>query len=185
MNPNLGTGFYGGMIANPQPSGLHTCSLTDYYKTGEIALVGKVIALDVGCTQTSGLDGQAVTYYKDGTIKRREPWKSGKLNGTVVYYNEEGEETKRADYINGSPLDNGKFVAQSDSTITGTWGYTKYHRDDERSGIVTNKATFIYSPNGIVESIHESRTGTSKIKGNWKYIPKTASTGILEEYHGD
>src|SRR5690349_16826659 len=60
MNLNVGTDYYGNITANPRPTGLHICSITDYYKTGEPALVGNVVAGDVSCSHLGGFDGQVV-----------------------------------------------------------------------------------------------------------------------------
>jgi len=87
-----------------------------------------------------------------------------------------------------------KFSVPTDSPIIGTWKYVVYHDkgletyENGRKKVVPlifRTSTFIYSQNGVVESIHEM-FGTSpvRIKGNWKYIPKNASSGILEEYLG-
>lgn len=83
-----------------------------------------------------------------------------------------------------------KFTAPTDSPIIGTWKYVEYGTikslyDGSMSSYVKRTSTFIYSQNGVVESIHQDSIRTDRIKGNWKYIPKTASSGILEEYLGD
>lgn len=83
-----------------------------------------------------------------------------------------------------------KFTAPADSPIIGTWRYTECYNNDcnnqgNYSKYLTRTSTFIYSPNGVVESIHQNSMGTNTIKGNWKYIPKTAASGILEEYLGE
>lgn len=90
----------------------------------------------------------------------------------------------------GKLVEESKFSAPADSPITGTWKYVEYGTYDSpingnKSSYVKLTSTFIYSQNGVVESIHQRSYQTQKIKGNWKYIPKTASTGILEEYLGD
>ena len=195
INPNLGTGYYGGITVNPQLTGLHYCTVTDYYRTGEIALVGTVVAGDVGCTRRgTGFTSQVIAYYKDGTIKRKEPWQSGELNGTVIFYDENGREMKRVDYVKGKMIEEGKFAVSADSPIVGTWQHVEYLNNESRDRVIGSviipptilrTSTYVYSQNGVVESIHESRLGTTNLKGNWKYIPKSASSGILEEYQGE
>jgi hypothetical protein len=195
INPNLGTGYYGGITSNPQPTGLHICTVTDYYKTGEIALVGKVPSTDLNCSQHGGFDGQLIAYYKDGTIKRKEPWRYGKLNGLVIYYDETGNETARVEYVNGNRLEESKFSAPADSPIIGTWKYVECYNNDcsvkdygvfKSQPTIVRTSTFTYSQNGIVESRHERQfLQPVVIKGNWKYTPKSASSGILEEYQGE
>lgn len=166
--------YYGNVTS--QSAGVYICTVTDHYRTGEIALVGKVSSLDVGCSEGGGFQGQVVAYYKDGNIKRKESWEYGKLNGVVIDYDEEGNETKREEYVKGNLVDESKFSVSADSPIVGTWKYVKAART----------STYIYSQNGVVESIHEYfLTSPSKTKGNWKYTPKTASSGVLEEYLGD
>jgi len=133
INPNLGTGYYGGITSNPQPTGLHICTVTDYYKTGELALIGKVPSMNLNCSEPGGFDGQVIAYYKDGTIKRKEPWQYGKLNGVVVFYDEEGNEVKREEYVKGSRLEEDKFSAPADSPIIGIWKYVECYNNDCRS----------------------------------------------------
>jgi hypothetical protein len=196
MSPNPRTTFHGSTTFDPQPTGSHICTVTDYYKTGELALAGKVLSIDVGCSQQSVFDGKVVAYYKNGNIKREESWKVGKLHGTVITYDENERELKRELYENGNRIEEGKFAAPVDSPIIGTWKYVEYGtRESPRfngSTIVVEKtpyekrtATFIYSQNGVVESIHYNGFSTSTIKGNWKYIPRDTSSGILEEYQGE
>src|SRR6185295_10774538 len=109
---------------------LHICTVSDYYKTGELALIGRVPSMDVNCSERGGFDGQVIAYYKDGTIKRKEPWQYGKLNGVVVYYDEEGNEVKREEYAKGSRLEDGRFSAPADSPIIGTWKYVECYNND-------------------------------------------------------
>jgi hypothetical protein len=99
-------------------------------------------------------------------------------------------EAKRVEYVNGQLLEESKYSAPADSPITGTWKYVVYSGSGYEIGGLTppsvlRTATFIYSQNGIVESIHQNSLTTSSIKGNWKYIPKTPSSGVLEEYRGE
>jgi hypothetical protein len=79
------------------------------------------------------------------------------------------------------PIDGGKFSAPANSPMIGTWKYIEY----SDTGEITKTSTFIYSQNGVVESIHQVGTETIKAKDNWKYTAKTASSGILEEFLGD
>ena len=193
INPNIGTGYYGGITSNPQPTGLHVCSLMDYYKTGEPALIVNVLTLDLKCSEWA-FDGMAVFYYKNGNIKRKEPYNAGKLQGVVISYDENGNETKRQEYNNGKLIEESKFSAPADSPIIGTWKYVECYQNDCREkdygyfkspATIVRTSTYIYSPNGVVESIHELSYQTQKIKGNWKYTPKTASSGVLEEFLGE
>lgn len=197
INPNIGTGYYGGLTANPQPSGLHICSLIDYYKTGQPALVVNVVTLDLKCTQWA-FDGMAIYYFKSGEIKRKEPYNAGKLQGTVISYNEDGAEEKREEYEKGKLIEASRFSASADSPLIGTWKY------EERSaaivmpelkvniqGSVTKLITANFSQNGILEiTVQDAFLNGKSFSGgtektNWKYIPKSNSSGVLEQYQGD
>jgi hypothetical protein len=49
INPNYGVGDKGNITVHPAPTGLHVCSLTDYYRTGEPALAANIVVLDPTC----------------------------------------------------------------------------------------------------------------------------------------
>jgi hypothetical protein len=191
---NTGIGIYGNITVNTQPSGLHVCSLIDYYKTGEPALVVSVKTTDFKCSQW-WFDGMATFYFKNGNIKQKAPYKMGKLHGSVISYDESGNEVNREDYENGKLIEKSRFAAPADIPITGTWKYVECYNNDcspkpwdiYRTGSkIVRTSTFIYSPNGVVESRHERPPlATVVIKGNWKYIPNSASSGVLEEYQGE
>jgi hypothetical protein len=191
IDPNFGTGYYGGMTSNPQSTGLHYCLLTDYYKTGEVALMGNFVSEDVNCSQRGGFfDGQVVAYYKDGTIKRKEPWSSGKINGVVIFYDEEGNEAKREEYVSGKLIDGNKFSVSADCPLLGTWKFVEYYDSSylvaNSKPVVKNSITVTYYQNGILEATFvEGAISTTTEKRNWKYIPKSSSSGISEEYQGD
>ena len=195
INANIGTDYYGRITTNAQLTGLYYCTVTDYYRTGEIALVGTVVAGDVSCTRRgTGFTSQVIAYYKDGTIKRKEPWQSGELNGAVIHYDENGRETKRVEYAKGKLIEEGKFAVSADNPVVGKWQHVEYLNDESGDRVigsvvipptVMRTSTYIYSQNGVVESIHQNSLGTTSSKGNWKYIPKSDSSGVLEEYQGE
>lgn len=91
----------------------------------------------------------------------------------------------------GKPLEGSRFSAPADSPIIGTWKYVDsgvLRAYSSSAGFIVPHdkiLTFIYSQNGVVESIHQVGDKTSKTKGDWKYISKDASSGVLEEYLGD
>ena len=122
INPNLGTGYYGNITASPQPSGLHICSLIDYYRTGDPAYVANVITVNPNCSEWE-VDGIAISYFKSGSIKQKTPYKVGKLHGTVVTYDESGNELRRLEYQNGKLIEVGKFVVSANNPLIGTWRY--------------------------------------------------------------
>lgn len=66
-------------------------------------------------------------------------------------------------------IDNSKFSVPADSPMIGTWKYVEY--SDKRKVIRTS--TFIYSRDGVVESIHQVGTDTIETKNNWKYTAKS------------
>ena len=187
LNPNIGFGYYGNMTSNVQETGLHVCSLIDYYKTGEPALVVNVLTIDLKCTQWA-FDGIAIYYFKNGNLKRKEPYKTGKLHGTVIIYNDDGAEQRREDYQNGKLIEANKFSVSTDNPLVGTW---KYQELSIINGKVSKLITVNFSTNGILEiTVQDSFiNGKSFIntteKTNWKYIPKSNSSGVLEQYQGD
>jgi len=98
--------------------------------------------------------------------------------------------------IKGSRLEENKFSAPADSPIIGTWKYVECLDNDcsvKDNGIyksqpaILRTSMFIYSQNGVVESRHKLnyQSEPTVVKNNWKYTPKTASSGILEEYQGE
>jgi hypothetical protein len=189
MNLNLGTDIYGGVTSNAQPSGLHICSLTDYYKTGEPALVVNVKTNNPNCSG-GYFDGAAVYYFKNGGFKRKEFWKFGKLEGAVVYYDEEGKEAKREEYVNGKLIEEGKVSAPADSPVIGTWKHVEYYdfnnSGQEIGGIkippsVKEELTITFSNNGVYSSVSRNSISSAPSKFNWKY---SAKTGIYELFLG-
>jgi hypothetical protein len=188
MNLNVGTDYYGNITANPRPTGLHICSITDYYKTGEPALVGNVVAGDVSCSQLGGFDGQVVAFYKNGNIKRKEPWKAGKLNGVVISYNEDGTELKREEYENGELVDENKFAVSSNNPLVGTWKFVQYFDRIQGTNLpprIKLALTITFSQNGVVRIIVQDSLSSRTESRNWKYIPQGDLSGIIEEYLGD
>lgn len=197
LNPNIGTGYYGNITSNVQPTGLHVCSLIDYYVTGEPAMVANVLTLDLKCAQWA-IDGIAISYFKNGNIKQKTPYKAGKLHGTVITYDENGNELRREDYENGTRLDTNKFSVPADTPLVGTWRYEERtapfivpSMNINRPGSLTKLITAVFYANGILEiTVQDGFVGDKsffggKEKTNWKYIPKTATTGVLEQYQGD
>jgi hypothetical protein len=198
MNPNIGTGYYGNITVNPQPTGLHLCSLIDYYRTGEPALVANILSGDISCSQLGGIDGLAIYYFNSGSIKRKEPYKAGKLQGTVITYNENGTEQKREDYENGLLIEANRFSVSQDNPLVGIWKY------EERSAPIVNRDLNINIPgsliklitakffqNGILEItvqgafINGQSFSGGQEKTNWKYISKSVAFGVLEQYQGN
>ncbi|HYX29257.1 MAG TPA: hypothetical protein VE863_11885 [Pyrinomonadaceae bacterium] len=186
LNPNIGTGYYGNITANVQLTGLHVCSLIDYYNTGEPALVVNVVTIDLKCSQWA-FDGMAISYFKDGTVKQKAPYRIGKLFGTVITYDQSGNETERQDYENGKLIDADRFVVPADSPLVGTWKFVEYYPSlfGGPSKTVKTAITAVFSSNGILEISVQGGLLNSKEKTNWKYIPKNSNSGILEQYQGD
>jgi hypothetical protein len=190
IDPNFGTSIYGGMTSNPQLSGLHVCQLTDYYKTGEIAVIGNILTIDYKCSGW-GFDGQVVAYYKDGTIKRKEPWQNGKLGGVVIYYDEKGNETKREEYVNGKLLEGGRFSVPTDSPLLGTWKYVEYYDQPNFGGIsrlppsLKEEIIIMFSPNSILNATFRNSLSTTSSKSNWKYTAQNPKAGSYELFNGD
>lgn len=197
LNPNIGMGYYGNLTSNVQPTGLHICSLIDYYKSGEPALVVNVLTLDLRCSRWA-FDGMAISYFKNGTIKQKAPYKVGKLHGTVIKYDEDGNELKREEYENGKLIEANKFLVSADSPLIGTWRYEERtapfvvpNLNINRPGSLTKLLTAVFSSNGILEiTVQEGFVGNQsflggKEKTNWKYVARSSSSGVLEQYQGD
>ncbi len=183
VKPSTTPDGYGGVIF----FGLHICSLMDYYKTGEPALVLNVVSSQLNCADWSP-DGQAVYYYKNGNIKRKEFYKSGKLQGTRIFYNEDGTEQKREDYESGKLIEINKFSVSADNPLIGLW---KYQEFSPISGKISKLTTANFSTNGVLEItlqdvfINGKSYQNTTEKTNWKYISQSNSSGILEQYQGD
>src|SRR5436309_8947509 len=76
INPGLGIGNNGNFTTHPTPTGLHVCSLHDYYRTGEPALAANVIVSDPTCPANDmSFDGPVTWYYRDGNIKQKAVYK--------------------------------------------------------------------------------------------------------------
>ena len=192
---NVGWGYYGDTTISSSPSGLHLCSINFYYKTGQPLLLGTVISQKIDCSNWD-FHGQVVYYYKSGNIARKENWKAGKLDGVVIYYSEAGNETKRKEYVDGKLIDTSKFSVSADNPMVGTWKYVECLNNDcsvkdygyyKSQPAILRTSIFIYSQNGVVESRHKLnyQSEPTVVKGNWKYIAKTATSGVLEEYQGE
>jgi hypothetical protein len=94
-------------------------------------------------------------------------------------------------------IEGGEFSAPVDSPITGTWKYVEYGTTElpkiinstvvmEKTPYVKRTLTFIFSQNGIVETIqNQSNLITGRGKSNWKYTAKTKTSGSLEVVLGD
>jgi hypothetical protein len=186
LNPNLLTVWLDGVphtTINPQQTGMHSCSLVDYYKTGERGRVANLLSIDATCSQWV-FDGKEILYYKNGKVQREATYAMGKLHGKLIAYDENGNEVKREDYDHG-------VLIEENRLIIGTWKYDWYfvvQRDIAGVKVPSSvgvRSTVIYSQNGDVEAIHLTGDGMSKFNGSWKYIPKNASSGILEEYQGE
>ncbi|MEN3329345.1 MAG: hypothetical protein V7638_4152 [Acidobacteriota bacterium] len=109
---------------------------------------------------------------------------SDSLKGELTYKKTNKKEewiVRRQSNPSNEPIGGGKFSAPADSPMIGTWKYVEY--SDKRKVIRTS--TFIYSPNGVVESIHQVGTDTIETKNNWKYTAKSPKSGVLEEFSGD
>lgn len=191
LNPNIGIGYYGGITAQPMPTGLHRCSRTDYYKSGQPAVVLAGNALGADCSQWSP-NGPFVSYYPDGHIKEKAYFKLGKLEGEGITYNEDGSVKSRDQYDHGVPLDTKTFAVSPKHPLLGTWKYVHYGTAifglDPTPDFV---ATVEYSSDGTLVVVAMRHAGgiaitasaTREVK-NWKYIVKTPKTGTLEEYRG-
>jgi antitoxin component YwqK of YwqJK toxin-antitoxin module len=172
--------------------------VTDYLKTGELWFVGKAISSDVRCFKLDGYEGQATYYYRENSkILRQESWQDGKKHGVQITYDKGGNEILREEYVKGEKIDTSKFSVSAENPIIGTWKYVECTNNDctEFKGYealggkslpatIVRTSTYIYFQNGVVESVHETMLGTSKVKGNWKYTSKNDSSGVLEEFLG-
>lgn len=79
------------------------------------------------------------------------------------------------------PSGNGKFSAPADSPMIGTWKEVEY----SDKGEVIRTETLTFSPNGVVEGIHQRGANTHKSTRNWKYTAKSAASGVLKIFWED
>lgn len=186
MDPNLFTVYMNGLphvTINPVQTGIHYCSLVDYYRTGEIAREARLVSTNKTCSQ-SAFDGKEILYYKNGRVKQEATYYIGELHGRLIEYDEAGNQVRREDYDHGVRIEENRL-------IIGTWKYNWYFVVQQNYAGVTVprtvgvNSTVTYSKDNSVEASHITGSGISKFKGNWKYIPKDVSSGILEEYQGE
>ncbi len=194
LNPNLGIGYYGNATAHITQTGLHNCSLIDYYKSGQPATVLSVRSLSPDCNHWSP-NGPGIFYYPSGHIKQRAYYNAGKLQGDVTTYNEDGSIQGHEHYENGILIDTKTFAVSPKHPLLGTWKYLHYgpavpglspKPDFAATDEFLQNGTLVSSSMryaGFVEPIALTSTATKQVV-NWKYIIKTSKTGTLEEYRG-
>lgn len=84
-----------------------------------------------------------------------------------------------------------KSSVPADSPLLGTWKYEEYSEAVKNTYFPVGRSlirsiTLIYSQDGVVESISQERVWeVARGKGNWRYIPKNDSSGVVEEYQGN
>jgi antitoxin component YwqK of YwqJK toxin-antitoxin module len=97
------------------PSGVHTCSLTDYFPSGEPALVANLNSRDMLCKEW-WFDGKVVYFYRSGRIRRTEFYNLTKLQGEVITYAEDGRILTKEHYEGGQLIDNRGYAVGSKSS---------------------------------------------------------------------
>lgn len=187
MNLNLGVGYYGGLTTRPTDTGIQTCSLTDYYLNGAPALMGNIISWTKDCKEFL-FHGQVVAYYPDGHLQEKVFYKAGKPQGDVITYNPDGSIKHTDHYENGVRIDTKQFAVAPSNPMLGTWKSVIYASSPARGlhPSVSETVTVAFSENGTLDSTSVSMGGSrrSSAKANWKYLSKSPTAGILEEYLG-
>lgn len=165
-------------------TGRHYCSLVEYYRTGETAREVKWLwSFSKNCSP-GAIHGQEILYYKNGSRKQVATYDIGKLHRRLTAYDEAGNQTKQEDYDHGVRIEENRL-------IVGTWKFEWYYSQQRSMGAgiiipgnVKVISTVTYSQDNSGEASHITGYGITQSKSNWKYIPKDASSGMLETYQG-
>jgi hypothetical protein len=182
----LAPGGLGSLMPRAQTVwGAWHCSLVDYYKSGRIALTVNVVSLNALCSDGAGgpsfaFDGEAISYYPSGHISGKGFWHIGKLQGDAVDYNEDGTVRDSRYYEDGKLIEGKKFAVSPLDPLLGEWRRNQvavppkeltwvFHANGILDSIFfDNDFTVAYPP--------------QTIKVNWKYIPVNSASGALESY---
>jgi hypothetical protein len=186
--PHATTDYYGTLHIDENPSGLHVCSLADYFASGEPALVANVISLKTSCDQWS-FDGKVVYFYRSGRMRKTEFYKYGKLQGDVITYAEDGKVLTKDHYEGGQHIDERKYAVDADQPLVGKWKYVKYKENCSRYDTTCIESTLVWtiSANGICDSrlVSQYQYNNWEAQSNWKYTSTGPATGVWEDHQGE
>lgn len=73
----------------------------DFFITGELQSEGSYLSIDRFDDSKSVWDGECITYYKNGTIERKNNHLNGRLHGEWIHFTEEGNVDERGYFHNG------------------------------------------------------------------------------------
>jgi len=186
INPNFGIGYKGNITTNPTPTGLHVCTVIDYYRTGEVALIYDALSLELSCTDLAA-DGPAISYYRNGRIHQKGSYVAGKPQGWVITYDEAGGVEKKELYQNGKRIEENKFPVAPNMPLIGTWVckqyYPQYYKNIQPQ--IKSVTTAVFYGNSWLEITSKSGVTSKTEYTNWRYIPTGGYSGTLEQYQGD
>jgi len=184
---------YGDWYSHSELTGLHLCSLTDYFPGGEVALVANVITNVMTCEHWN-FDGKVVYYYRSGHIRKTEFYSVGKLQGDVITYAEDGRILSKAHYERGQAIDNAKYAVAPNHPLVGKWKYVKLNTWNAPS-LCKGKNVPDYcteytlewtiSSNGTSDLQIRRTVGSGEVHANWKYASTGPNTGVIEEFQGE
>ncbi|MBO0859117.1 MAG: hypothetical protein J2P21_11695 [Chloracidobacterium sp.] len=183
---HIGRDYYGNWTSHSELTGLHVCSLTDYFPGGEVALVANVISNEMTCAHWN-FDGKVVYYYRSGHIRKTESYKVAKLQGDVITYAEDGREVTKEHYEGGQLIDNKKYAVAPNNPLVGKWKYVR--RWDKAYCVigpcVQSTLECAFSSSGINYTQYRDSQSNWDSQVNWKYISTGSATGVLEGYQGE
>lgn len=91
--------FYRVIEKNPVEGYKKMCR--DFFITGELQSEGSYLSIDRFDDSKSVWDGECITYYKNGTIERKNNHLNGRLHGEWIHFTEEGNVDERGYFHNG------------------------------------------------------------------------------------
>lgn len=184
--PHSTTDRYGIQHIDQNPSGLHICSLTDYFPSGEPALVANIFSQQPSCDQWS-FKGKVIYYYRSGRIRKTEFYQpAGILEGDAITYAEDGRIVTKEHYEGGQSIDTDKYQVAANHPLAGKWKRRCVDDDSAFNTCTQSRLLWTISPNGILytQSLGENPAENWEGQTNWKYTSTGPATGVLEEFQG-
>ncbi len=153
--------------------------IRDYYISGELQGTSGFISIDKFDDSKSILDGECISYFKNGKIETKSNYKNGKLNGEYYEYLEDGLIKSKGEFVNGELsglytefLEDGNFMQAE--YVSGKSKYDYYILGNQNGLLVKIK----FSDNEpIWETPSTSERKTEYIDGTpWQYYIKNGVT---------
>jgi antitoxin component YwqK of YwqJK toxin-antitoxin module len=158
------------------------CSLTDYFPSGEPALVANVYSLKTNCSDWV-FDGKVVFFYPSGHMRKTEFYNANKLQGDVITYAEDGRILTKDHYEKGQQIDERKYAVAPNQPLVGRWRGSACR--DPRGACFEYTLLWTINSNGILNTRFQGRLQNSEMVTNWKYTSTGPAAGVLEEFQGD